>query len=357
MIRARLGRYTLGMAIVVAALAGAVGAQAADDNVYTVTPLVTNAQDPDLVNAWGLVAGPVSPGRPNGTPWWVADNGTSLSTLYNGAGVKQGLVVKVGLDVPPDSAPTGIVFNGGGAFMVSNGGPSASAIFIFDAEDGGIYGWNPTVAGTTAVPAPIEQPPGEQIYKGLAIANNMLFATDFHNGVVDVFNSSWDLVNQFSDPFIPRGFAPFGIQAINGNIFVTFAQQDADREDDVAGIGLGFVDEFSTSGHLVARVAMHGLLNAPWGLAWAPGNFGKFSNDLLVGNFGDGRINAFRQTPTGLFVPHGQLKTGSGGRVEIDGLWALQFGTGGVAGPTNSLFFTAGPNDESDGLFGKITAG
>ncbi len=362
--RARLGRCALGLAVAVTALAGAATTQAADDNVYTVTPLVSNQpnvalhQDPNLVNAWGLVAGPVSPSRPNGTPWWVADNGTSVSTLYTGNGTILPLVVNVGLDVPPDSAPTGIVFNGGSDFKVSNGGPSAPAVFIFDAEDGGIYGWNPTVAPTTAVPAPIQQPPGdEHIYKGLAITSNMLYATDFHNGVVDVFDGSWNLVDQFTDPFIPRGFAPFGIQAINGNVFVTFAKQDADREDDVAGIGLGFVDEFSPSGNLVARVAQRGLLNAPWGLAWAPDNFGKFSGDLLVGNFGDGRINAFRQTPTGLFVPAGQLKTGSGDRVEIDGLWALEFGTGGTAGPTNSLYFTAGPNDEEDGLFGSITAG
>jgi uncharacterized protein (TIGR03118 family) len=361
MIRARLGRCTLGLAVVVAALAGAAPTQAAGPNAYTVTALVSNQpnvalhQDPNLVNSWGLVAAPVSPSRPNGSPWWVADNGTSVSTLYTGTGTILSLVVNVGLNTPPDSAPTGIVFNGGSDFQV---GPSAPALFIFDAEDGGIYGWNPSVAPTTAVPAPIEQPPGdEHIYKGLALASNMLYATDFHNDVVDVWNGSWQLVNQFTDPFLPNGFAPFGIQEINGNIFVTFAQQDADREDDVAGIGLGFVDEFNTSGDLIARVAQRGLLNAPWGLAWAPDNFGKFGGDLLVGNFGDGRINAFHQWSTGLFTPAGQLRTGGGDRVEIDGLWALEFGTGGTAGPTNSLFFTAGPNDESDGLFGNITAG
>jgi uncharacterized protein (TIGR03118 family) len=371
MIRARLGRCTLGAAVVVAALAAA-PTQAASDNVYTVTPLVSNQpgaaahQDTDLVNAWGLTAAPVSPSRPNGSPWWVADNGTSVSTLYTANGTKVILNiggmslqhVNVGLDNPPDSAPTGIVFNGGSDFKVSlPGGPSLPAVFIFDAEDGGIYGWNPGVDPAAAVPAPNDDPPGEQIYKGLAIANNMLYATDFHNGLVDVFDGSWHLVNQFTDPFLPRGFAPFGIQTINGNVFVTFAKQDADAEDDVAGPGLGFVDEFSPSGILLRRVAFRGLLNAPWGLAWAPDNFGRFSGDLLIGNFGDGRITAYHQWPTGLFTPAGQLKTGPGDFVEIDGLWALQFGTGGTAGPTNSLFFTAGPNDESDGLFGSITAG
>src|SRR5262249_21781202 len=163
-------------------------AQAANDNVYTVTPLVSNQpgakfQDPNLVNSWGLVAGPVSAGRPNGTPWWVADNGTSLSTLYTGTGSIVPLVGNVGLDVPPDSAPTGIVFNGNAGFLVSNGGPTGSALFIFDSESGGIFGWNPAVAGTTAVPAPIEKPPGDQVYKGLAIANNTLYAADFHNDV------------------------------------------------------------------------------------------------------------------------------------------------------------------------------
>jgi uncharacterized protein (TIGR03118 family) len=354
MIRARLGRCTLGIAVVVAALAGAAPVQAASNNAYMVTPLVSNqpgvaaAQDPNLVNAWGLTA------SPTGSPWWVADNGTSLSTLYTGTGSILSLVVNVGLDNPPDSAPTGAVFNGGPDFELAPGKP---ARFIFDAEDGVIYGWNPSVNPTVAVPA--VDLPGDQIYKGLAIANDMLYATDFHNGVVDVFDGSWNLVNQFTDPFLPRGYAPFGIQAINGQIFVTFAKQDADREDEEAGQGLGFVDAFDTSGNLVSRVAMHGQLNAPWGLALAPDDhdFGRFSGDLLVGNFGDGNINAFHQWPTGLYTPAGQLRDSSTGKpVEIDGLWALEFGNGGNAGPTHTLFFTAGPNGESDGLFGSIKA-
>src|SRR6266545_653290 len=294
---------------------------AAEDNAYTVTPLVSDQPgvapvvDPDLVNAWGLAASSTS-------PWWVADNGTSKSTLYNGnTGQKVALTVSVGTD----SGPTGVVFNGGAGFVVTNGTASAPARFIFDSEDGLIRGWSPAVDPT--------------------------------NGVVDVFDGSWNLVNQFTDPGLPSGYAPFGIQAIGSRIFVSFAKQDADAEDEVAGQGLGFVDAFDTAGNLVARVAQRGLLNAPWGLALAPADFGRFSGDLLVGNFGDGKINAFEPQSNGHFELRGQLRNDSGHAIEIDGLWALGFGNGASAGPTNTLFFTAGPEEETHGLFGRITAG
>jgi len=260
--------------------------------------------------------------------------------------------VSVGLD----SGPTGVVFNGGSGFVVTSGSSSAPARFIFDSEDGLIRGWNPGVDPTNAVVAPATADP-DAIYKGLAIAGGMLYAGDFHNGVVDVFDGSWNLVNQFTDPRLPSGYAPFGIQAIGSRIFVSFAKQDADAEDEIAGQGLGFVDAFDTDGNLVARVAQHGLLNAPWGLALAPANFGRFSGDLLVGNFGDGKINAFEPQLNGHFGFRGQLRNGSGHAIAIDGLWALGFGNGANAGPTNTLFFTAGPDDETHGLFGRITAG
>jgi uncharacterized protein (TIGR03118 family) len=350
MIHRTIRRGVLALAIVIVALFATVPLQAAGGNSYTVTPLVSDVPgaapvlDPNLVNAWGLTASSTS-------PWWVADNETSVSTLYNGDGVKQSLTVTVGTD----SGPTGVVFNTlGSGFEVSTGTRSGSARFIFDGEDGVLRGWNPAVDPTNALEAAMGDP--NAIFKGLAIADGKLFAADFHNNEVAVFDSSWDLVDRFTDSGLPSGYAPFGIQAIGGHVFVTFAKQDADAEDEVAGQGRGFVDEFDTSGNLVARVAQHGQLNAPWGLARAPSDFGRLSNDLLVGNFGDGQINAYALGANGRYTHQGELRA-NGHQITIDGLWALEFGNGANAGPTNTLFFTAGPNDESHGLFGKITAG
>jgi uncharacterized protein (TIGR03118 family) len=350
MIQRTIRRGVLALAVVIAALFATVPLQAAEGNSYTVTPLVSDVSgaapvlDPNLVNAWGLTASSTS-------PWWVADNGTSVSTLYNGDGVKQALTVTVGTD----SGPTGIVFNTlGSGFNVSKGTQSGSARFIFDGEDGVLRGWNPAVDGTNALVGAMGDPGA--IFKGLATADGKLFAADFHNNEVAVFDSNWNLVNRFTDPSLPDGYAPFGIQAIGGRIFVTFAKQDADAEDEVAGQGRGFVDEFDTSGNLVAQVAQHGQLNAPWGLALAPSDFGRFSGDLLVGNFGDGQINAYELGANGQYTHKGELRE-NGHQLTIDGLWALEFGNGANAGPTNTLFFTAGPDEESHGLFGKITAG
>ena len=196
------------------------------------------------------------------------------------------------MTVGTDSGPTGVVFNTlGSGFNVTNGTQSGSSRFIFDGEDGVLRGWNPAVDGTHALVGAMGDPGA--IFKGLAIADGKLFASDFHNNEVAVFDSNWNLVDRFTDTGLPSGYAPFGIQAIGGHVFVTFAKQDADAEDEVAGQGRGFVDEFDTSGNLVARVAQHGQLNAPWGLAQAPSDFGRFSGDLLVGNFGDGQINAY----------------------------------------------------------------
>jgi uncharacterized protein (TIGR03118 family) len=309
-------------------------------------------RDRDLVNAWGLVAGPT-------TPWWVADNGTNLSTLYDGEGTKLGLVVRVG------GAPTGIVFNGGSNFVVSRGADSGPSVFMFATESGVIRGWNPNVhppAPSTRSFVVVNRSGMGAIYKGLAIAStshgDRLYATDFHNARVDVFDGDFHQVRNsgaFTDPHLPAGYAPFGIQTIGDHVFVTYAKQDADAEDDVAGPGFGFVDMYDTSGDLQARVASRGPLNAPWGLALAPGDFGRFSGDLLVGNFGNGKINAFRLTASGAQF-RGKLEDQNGRTIAIDGLWALQFGNGDVAGPKDTLFFTAGPADETHGLFGKIEA-
>jgi uncharacterized protein (TIGR03118 family) len=329
-------------------------------NAYTVTNLVSDQagvaahRDPNLVNAWGLVAGPT-------TPWWVADNGTDVSTLYDGTGAAIPLVVKVA------GAPTGAVFNGSTGFVVSHRGASGPSLFLFATEGGTIRGWNPAVPNlgpttkSTKTFTLVDRSGAGAIYKGLAIATTVagprLYATDFHHGRVDVFDGSLRRIvrrGAFVDPSLPEGFAPFGIQALGSSIYVTYAKQDAAAEDDVAGAGLGFVDRYNRWGRFLGRVAGRGVLDAPWGLAWAPQGFGRFGGDLLVGNFGDGRITAFRMDADG-FTRAGQLRTSSGDPVWIDGLWALQFGNGGPAGPVDSLSFTAGPDGESHGLFGTIT--
>ena len=315
---------------------------------------------PNLFNAWGLVAGPT-------TPWWIANNETGTTTLYN---VATGTIV-TDFTVPgaggAQGNPTGLVFNGGTGFVVNNGvGSPAAARFIFASEDGTISAFKGAPIVTVVPNA--QAPAHDAIYKGLAIdsatAGQFLYATDFHNGKVDIFDSSFHAVTipgSFTDPNLPAGFAPFGIQNINGTIYVTYALQDEDQEDDVAGPGNGYVDAYDTSGNLIRRVASAGELNSPWGLALAPENFGRFSGDLLVGNFGDGRIHAFdpeQLTFAGEFEAVGLLHSASGKPIKIDGLWALQFGHGNTAasanGLTNTLFFTAGPGDEEHGLFGSL---
>jgi uncharacterized protein (TIGR03118 family) len=334
--------------IAVAAAVLAAATPAAENNAYVQHNLVSDGflpadhTDGHLVNAWGLTSLP-------GSPWWVSDNGTSVSTLYNADGTPRSLVVSV-----PNN-PTGAVSNTGSSFVVGSG----PALFLFATEEGKLLGWNASVGTTAQV---VADKTGEgAVFKGLAIAGDRLYATDFHNGKVDVFDGSFGDVNTpgaFVDPSIPAGYAPFGIQNIGGDIFVTYAKQDADRHDDVAGQGHGFVDEYDASGTLLGRVATRGQLNSPWGLAMAPASFGRFGGDLLVGNFGDGQINAFQRLSNGRFEPFGQLRSASGAILTIDGLWALQFGKGALAnnGPTDTLFFTAGPDGEAHGLFGTIRA-
>ena len=343
------------LAIGAAVLVVAVPLQAAESNAYTVTPLVSdqtplagNPADATLVNAWGLTAGLTANGS---TPWWVVDNGTNASTLYTGTGAKQALTVGVA------GGPTGVVFNAAPpAFQVAGG----ASLFIFASEAGQVLAWRGGLASAQVV----SSAPDGAIYKGLAFATTAggprLYATDFHNGKVDVFDSSWTKLVQpgaFVDPSLPAGYAPFGIQSAGGRIFVTYAQQGPEATDEVAGQGRGFVDVYDTSGALLARVGQHGQLNAPWGIAVAPASFGRFGGDVLVGNFGDGQINAYEEQANGRFEHRGELHASGGGTLSIDGLWALQFGLGGRSGPADTLFFTAGPDDESHGLFGSITAG
>jgi uncharacterized protein (TIGR03118 family) len=337
--------------------AGASGSRPAAANSFTVTNLVSDVPgeamnvDHHLVNAWGLAAS-------GSSPWWVANNGTNTSTLYDGDGNKIPLVVKVG------GAPTGTVFNGSSSFVVSDGTNSGPSIFLFDTESGLIRGWNPSVPP----PPPskhafvvVNRQKVDAEYKGLAIAStsagDFLYAADFHNARVDVFDGAFNLVDSpgaFTDPGIPNKYAPFGIQNLGGTIFVTYAKVGPGG-DDFGGHGHGFVDAYDTSGTLLARVATRGPLNSPWGLAMAPDGFGPFGGDVLVGNFGNGKINAYRWSG-GAWEHHGKLRMSNGRAVSVDGLWALAFGNDEAAGSSDSLYFTAGPEDESHGLFGDINA-
>jgi len=346
-----LGGPLLAAALSLAASTPSFAAQGsyAQANLVSDQSGVAGATDPALVNAWGLTRGP-------STPWWVSDNGTDKSTLYNGDGTKRALTVNI---PPAGSAPTGVVFNGTGHFVVSNGTTSGSSLFIFATESGTIAGWSPGVDLTHAIVAVPNS--GTAVYKGLAIGTaggaTFLYATNFRAGTIDVFDSNFHAVTlsgNFSDPGIHAGFSPFGIANLNGDLYVTYAKRNAAGHDDVAGPANGYVDVFDTSGNMIRRAATRGRLNSPWGVAIAPSNFGPFSGDLLVGNFGDGRINAV-DPATGEFL--GQLRDADNRPITIDGLWALAFGGGNdTNGPANSLFFTAGPDGESHGLFGVLTS-
>jgi len=332
-----------------------------------------NQVDPDLVNPWGISASP----SPTG-PLWISDNGTGLASVYViSTAVANSLVVTippplvVTIPPPPGSpagttaAPDGNVFNGSGGFLVSNGTTSGSSVFMFATEDGTLSGWSPSVDLTHALVAvdnsvvdPSDAQHRSAVYKGLAIATNpqgktFIYATNFRGGFVEMYDSDFTLVKTFTDHTLPDSYAPFGIQMINGKLFVTYAKLDSKKHDDAAGPGRGFIDTFDLNGNLLSRFAAHGSLNSPWGIALAPANFGDFSNALLVGNFGDGTINAF-DVSAGTFL--GQLKDASGNPLVFNGLWGLRFGNGGNAGPANTLFVTAGINHEADGLFASVTA-
>jgi len=307
---------------------------------------VAQIQDSHLVNAWGISFSPTS-------PFWVSSNGKNLTTLYAGD-VNGNAIQKNSLEVALPDGPTGQVFNSTTSdFMITGG----KAFFIFASESGAISAWNPPSGMTAQVPFHAAD---HAVYKGLALASNnsgnFLYAADFHNGKIDVFDSSFHLTHlagSFTDANLPKGYAPFNVAALNGKLYVTYAKQDAEGEDDVAGKGNGYIDVFDTDGHLLQRLVSRGQLNSPWGLTVAPSNFGDFSNALLVGNFGDGRINAYNPS-TGKFL--GTLSQSHNHPIVIAGLWGLTFGNGGMGGDTHTLYFSAGPGDEKHGLFGKITA-
>ncbi len=329
---------------------------------YTQTNLVSDmpgmaaATDPNLVNPWGMSRGTT-------TPWWVSDNGTGVSTLYAGTGSPVALVVTI---PPADSnsgqsgTPTGQVFNGTTDFQLTPGNP---ARFIFVTEDGTVSGWNPAVNGTAAIIQVNTH--GASVFKGLALATtntehgriaNFLYVADFRRGRINVYDAGFHRAHMDGDAFrdeeIPDGFAPFNVQNIGGNLYVAFAKQDGQKHDEVDGAGLGYVDVFSPSGRLLHRLQHGRWLNAPWGLAQAPSDFGAFSHDILVGQFGSGQIVVFDPV-TGRMK--GTLNDANNHALAIDGLWGLAFGSGGTSGPANTLFFAAGPDHEQHGLFGTIT--
>jgi len=318
--------------------------------------------DPNLVNAWGIARG-------NGSPWWISDNGTGLSTLYNASGMPfvppggtQPVVVKIPTpDGTGTSAPTGTVFNATSGFLMGNAANSPKAIFLFVTEDGTIAGWNPTVNPDAVI---LKNRAGHAIYKGCAIASLQsgprLYATNFQSGRVEIFNSRFvrvepDSQTAFRIPGLSSDYAPFNIQNIGGNLVVTFAHRAPGSKDEDHGPGLGFAAVFNPTGHLLSTIQHGGWFNAPWGIALAPGDFGKFSHRLLIGNFGDGTIHAFN-----LFTGKHEgamLDDSTGLTLVIEGLWGLSFGGDTTNnGLATTLYFTAGPNDENDGLFGNLTA-
>jgi uncharacterized protein (TIGR03118 family) len=355
-------------------------------SAYVVTPLVSDlasdkkkhetTQDLVLQNSWGVAF------TPAGSPFWIADNATGCSTLYNGDGTKVPLQVSIPLPgnvilpndcqhvdpknppSPSPAAPTGVVWNPTTnpttAFLVP--GTNLSASFIFVTENGTVSAWagGLTPSNNAVLAADNSQVPNAAsgaVYKAAVMGVNangvFLFATNFRAGTIDVFDHTYKLATTnggFVDKDIPAGFAPFGIRNIDGDLFVTYAKQDSEKHDDVAGPGNGFVDVFDTDGHLLRRFASRGQLNSPWGIERASYAFGQFSGKVLIGNFGNGRVNVFDDG--GRFVA--ALEDGHDRPLVIDGLWTLTLGGGAKSSP-DTLYFTAGPNGEADGLFGTIT--
>lgn len=330
----------------------------AQTNLISDIPGLANFTDPNLVNPWGISRGPQG-------PFWLSNAASGTSTLNDGSGASYAELPSVAIGgsgatglIP--GRPTGTVFNAGSGFVISQNGKSGPSYFLFATEDGTITGWNPDVAlASTPVAVDNSATPGHgPVYTGLAIAeagqDSRLFAANFRSGRVDVFDEQFRAVRPdggFSEPDLPAGFAPFNVQEIGGALYVAYTKQDTGRYDSGTGAGNGFVDVFDTDGRFLRRAASQGPLDVPWGIAVAPSNFGEFSNDLLVGNFGDGRINAF-DPQTGAF--RGTLTDSAGQPVVIPQLWGLTFGNDDDAGTSDTLYFAAGIGDERHGLFGQF---
>jgi uncharacterized protein (TIGR03118 family) len=347
-------------AVVAAIAIGATPGQAQTTTI-TETKLVSNlygkapTQDTNLQNPWGIANVP-------GGAFWVSDNNSGLSTLYNGAGGVVPLVVTVAWAAGQTAgSPTGIIWNPTSGFTFSEASTTVPALFIFDSEDGTISAWapipgSPAPTSTTIV---VDNSRYGAVYKGLAFGTNaagtFIFATNFHAGTVEAYNKNFaltTLTGSFADPQIPAGYAPFGIQNIDGDLFVTYAKQNAAKHDEIFGYGYGYVDVFSTEGVLLSRFAAGGPLDAPWAVVRAPYSFGKFAGQILIGNFGNGWINAY---PVGGGTSTGPLTNSSNAPIAIAGLWALVTGSGSESNP-DELYFTAGPQHEKNGLYGSLTA-
>jgi uncharacterized protein (TIGR03118 family) len=349
----RIAHFVLLTAIPAVAFAGTSFQQ---HNLVSDIPGLADQTDPDLVNPWGIAFSATG-------PFWIANNRSGSTTVYNGSGQPFPAATPLRVQIPapassnPASAPTGPVFNPTSGFVLSGGQP---ATFLFASEDGTISGWNSSAGASAAIV--VDNSESGAVYKGLALGDASsgpsLYAANFSAGVIDVFDRNFSqiiLQGSFTDPDLPPGFAPFNIQNIGNRLFVTYALQDEAKRDDVSGQGNGFVDVFDLDGALIKRLVSNGNLNSPWGLALAPDQFGDFSKSLLVGNFGDGTINAYDPV-SGAYL--GALQDSNGAAISIAGLWALQFGNGGNGGDAHTLYFTAGiasaDNIEDHGLFGSI---
>jgi uncharacterized protein (TIGR03118 family) len=354
-------RSTSLLAVLGAGLMSLPPAAAQATDAFQVTNLVSDGFvpaahiDPALINPWGISYGPTG-------PFWVSDNNSGVSTLYNTSGTKLGLTV--GIPAPggaPGGTSTGQVFNGSGGFAVSGGGKTGSSLFLFATEDGTISGWSPSVDFTHAIIGVDRSAVGLNggaVYKGLAIGavggSSLLYAANFRSGQVEMFDSHFNLLSTFGDPNVAAGYAPFNVQNLGGTLYVTYALQDPTKHDDVAGAGNGYVDAFNLDGTFNRRiVSLGGQIDSPWGLDIAPSGFRSFAGDLLVGNFGDGTISAFDPI-SGAFK--GKL-LGLDGNPLVEGdLWGLINGNGAAGGDPNKVYFTAGLQDEAHGLFGSIAA-
>lgn len=373
-------KLAMAVAAVLALHPGAVFAQH-----YTQTNLVSDivgaaaVHDPNLVNPWGLT-------RSSTSPWWVSDNNSGLSTLYTGAGAIVPINGNGKVTIPPPknapagslAAPTGIVFNGSSSFVLPapNSKPAA---FIFATEDGTISGWNGGPSAVLAVDNNDNGSANGAVYKGATSADlngaKYLYVTNFRDARVEVYDTNFHPVKLSDDAFnpdgdhdgddfhgddrggdggerVPRGFAPFNIQNIGGSLFVTYAKQDGPRHDDVGGDGNGYVEIFTPAGQHIGHLEHGSWLNSPWGVVWTPRDFGVFSNTILVGNFKSGWIAAFNGF-THRFI--GFVQNTDNSLLTIDRLWSLTFGNDGAAGPSTTLFFSAGIDNEQHGLFGTLT--
>jgi uncharacterized protein (TIGR03118 family) len=326
----------------------------------------TTTIDANLSNPWGLVTAP-------GLPFWIADNNSNLASLYSGTGQIETSAVtgssNTGIAIPASAAgtpanPTGQVYNGSGDFLIGTNNGKEPALFIFSGEGGTIAAWAKD-SGATAVTAyddGVDNGTNHAVYKGLALGTvsgaNYLYATDLHNNKIDVFDTNFAkpaaMQGKFIDPTMPAGFVAFGIAALNGQLYVTYAMQDAAMHDETTGAGLGYVDVFDFSGNFVNRFASAGPLNAPWGIALAPTGFGTFAGDVLIGNFGDGTINIFAPNGSSLATSMGPMTVNNGTIFTVPGLWSVVFGDGDSDKPVTTLFYTAGFADQTDGVFGSI---